>query len=442
VLVRIIQPGQGLRRNVLLGTYTQASITEMARDLGPATTVLQIDTLPEGHAPMTRAQLLEKVRTLGADEIGEVALIGWSAGCHGVRDHLGSLAPEVVVPLDGTHGSIPQPGSMPLAPWRDAVARARRGELLLVVSHTYLTYTDHLPAGQAFMSTAHVMRELTGWDLTEPTDPMVPAVKRDGGLIVYSWQSGDVDGAAHVRQVTHAGPLLVRDWLAPRWLGDAAPPVSAETLAGLAASAAEAPPDTEPQPATRRTTDAPAGQQSGFAHGYRCSVAELVADAIALGTWRPRSSGYQPRNGDLIISARSGEEPEHGGRGHVEIVTAAESGHDPTTLGGNEGNTWTVDVYRLANPQYRGAIERGALGVAALAVALQELRANVRETYGPNATARISEYHAGARRGGSHVAGMPGHESEGTSTLGAHASDEVAWCASAASFCAYQAAKG
>jgi hypothetical protein len=238
--VRIIQPGQGLRRNVLIGTYTQASISQMAKDLGPATTVLQIDQLPEGHAPMTRVQLLERVRTLGADEIGEIALIGWSAGCHGVRDHLVSLAPEIVIPLDGTHGSIPQPGSMPLAPWRDAVERARRGKLLLVVSHTYLTYTDHLPAGQAFMSTAHVMRELTGWDLIEPTDPMVPAVKRDGGLIVYSWQSGDVDGAAHVRQVTHAGPLLVRDWLAPRWLGDAAPPVSAETLAGLAASARRA----------------------------------------------------------------------------------------------------------------------------------------------------------------------------------------------------------
>jgi hypothetical protein len=392
--VRIIQPGQGLRRNVLIGTYTQASISQMAKDLGPATTVLQIDQLPEGHAPMTRVQLLERVRTLGADEIGEIALIGWSAGCHGVRDHLVSLAPEIVIPLDGTHGSIPQPGSMPLAPWRDAVERARRGKLLLVVSHTYLTYTDHLPAGQAFMSTAHVMRELTGWDLIEPTDPMVPAVKRDGGLIVYSWQSGDVDGAAHVRQVTHAGPLLVRDWLAPRWLGDAAPPVSAETLAGLAASASEAPPDTEPQPATRRTTDAPAGQQSALAldhlgralgelgvhetpgpastarideylavalrggkplglHGDdafswcacfaswcglppgmtpRAAVVELVADAKTLGLWRDNAVWHDPQPGDLAIYATGGV-PHH-----VNRVELRPQGGTFGAVGGNEGN--------------------------------------------------------------------------------------------------------
>jgi hypothetical protein len=336
--MRIIQPGQGLRRNVLLGTYTQASIHEMAVALGPATTVLQIDQLPEGHAPMTRAQLLEKVRTLGADEIGELALIGWSAGCHGVRDHLVSLSPEIVIPLDGTHGSIPQPGSMPLAPWRDAVARARRGELLLVVSHTYLTYTDHLPAGQAFMSTAHVMRELTGWALPEPTDPKVPAVKRDSGLVVYSWQSGDVDGAAHVRQVTHAGPLLVADWLAPRWLGDAAPPVSAETLAGLAASASEAPPDTEPQPSTRRTTDAPAGEQSAELDSPNFVPPELTDFA---------RRGYERRRLALDHLARAlGELGVHETPGPAstaridEYLAVALRGGKPLGLHGDDQFSW------------------------------------------------------------------------------------------------------
>jgi hypothetical protein len=406
--MRIIQPGQGSRRNVLLGIYTQASIGEMARMLGPATTVLQIDTLPEGHAPLSRADLLAKIRVLGADELGEVALIGWSAGCHGVRDHLVSLAPEIVIALDGTHGSIPQPGSMPLQPWRIAVDRARHGELLLVVSHTYLLYTDHLPTG-AFMSTAHVMRELTGWALPEPTDPMVPAVRRDGDLVVYSWQSGDVDGAAHVRQVTHAGPLLVRDWLAPRWLGDAAPSVSAETLAGLAASAAETPPDTEPQPSTRRTTDATAGQPSALAaehlaralgelgvhetpgpsstarideylavalrgghplglHGDdqfswcacfaswcglppgmtpRAAVVELVSDAKGLGLWRDNAVWHDPQPGDLAIYATGGV-PHHVNR--VEEPRAVGMGAAFVAVGGNEANAVRRSIRKLTEP--------------------------------------------------------------------------------------------
>jgi putative hemolysin len=85
-------------------------------------------------------------------------------------------------------------------------------------------------------------------------------------------------------------------------------------------------------------------------------------------------------------------------------------------------------------------IECGDLGRKAVAIARAEFDMHVHETAGPKATARISEYHAGARRGGSHVAGMPGHEHEGDPTLGEHASDEIPWCASAASFCAYQAA--
>jgi hypothetical protein len=460
--MRIIQPGQRLRRNVLLGFYTQAQIGQMAKDLGPATTVLQVDTTYE---PTSREALRAKVKVLGADELGEVCLAGWSAGCHGVRDNLRTVLPEVAILLDGTHAATHQPGSAasnagPLAPWAQLLEEGRRGERMVIASHIYNTYVELLkPPDGPYVSTVTVLRQLTGWPLAMPAGD-APNVRREGDLVVYSWRSSTCDAPAHAAQVNHAGPLLVRDWLASRWLGDAAPPVSAETLAGLAASAGDAAPDTEPHPETRRTTDAPAGQQSGekerpdiplsgrveaspgdryLSHGYRCGVAELKADAIALGRWHPaadvRSGRYVLKPGDLVLSTRTGGM-------HVERIVGVGPGK-PTTVGGNEANQWIVDVYDLAGAAFDGVIDVAAeLGARAVAVALEEHAAGIKETPGPRATARISEYHAGARRGGSHVAGMPGHESEGTSTLGAHASDEVAWCASGASWCAYQAAKG
>jgi hypothetical protein len=47
---------------------------------------------------------------------GELALAGFSAGCHGVRNLLPSLKPEVIITADGTHASMPgRPNTMPQA---------------------------------------------------------------------------------------------------------------------------------------------------------------------------------------------------------------------------------------------------------------------------------------------------------------------------------------
>jgi len=171
-------------------------------------------------------------------------------------------------------------------------------------------------------------------------------------------------------------------------------------------------------------------------HGWRCSVAELVADARALGTWREASNGYLPRVGDLAISARAGGDPRRGGTGHVERVV----GVDPLRcIGGNEADTWREDggpgaalVGWIAYPP--------ALGLRCVAIAREELRRGVRERPGPQSEARIQEYHAGARRLGTPRAGLGAHGvSDGVQVLGDRASDEVAWCASSASWCCAQA---
>ena len=67
------------------------------------------------------------------------------------------------------------------------------------------------------------------------------------------------------------------------------------------------------------------------------SVAELVRDARALGSWRDVSSGYRPRIGDLAIFTRAGADPRTGGTGHVARVAVAPSIlGEYMTIGGNE----------------------------------------------------------------------------------------------------------
>lgn len=425
--MRVIQQGSGAKRNVLVGVYCQASIHEMAVAV-PDALVLSVDTT---RAPLTRRMLLEQVEKLGGSAIGEVALIGWSAGCHGVRDVLDELYPDVVIAIDGTHGSIPQPGGMPLEPWHKLVWLARSGQTLFVASHIYNTYVELLrPPDGPYLSTVTALRQLTGWELPEP-DSDAPRVRRDDGLVVYSWRSSSCDAPAHARQIQHVGPLLVRDWLAPRWLGDAAPPTSPETLAGLLAQS-------ESPQVTVRDAEAPNSLDDRMSHGWRCGVAELKADAIARHRWVAaadvRAGRYRLKVGDLVVSTRTGGM-------HVERVCGVGSGK-PTTIGGNESNQWICDSYDLSLDRFDGAIEVDAeIGKLAADIAIAEAAAHVKETPGPNATPRIQEYHAGARRGGSALAGMPGHEAEGVSTLGPAASDELAWCASSASWCAYQAAR-
>jgi hypothetical protein len=200
-------------------------------------------------------------------------------------------------------------------------------------------------------------------------------------------------------------------------------------IVASAAAALEAELDTEQEPV-------------GIPHGYRAAVWELIEDAKANGTWRPRGSGYRPKRGDLLCSARAGQNPEKRGSGHVEVVVEP-SGPlrvHPLTLGGNEANQIVEADFDLEQPDYLGCIERGEVGRRALEVALVEYaRGDVKEIAGALHNKRIQMYLAGCRRGGSPFAGMPGHQTEGGGTLGVSPPDEIPWCAAMASWCTSEA---
>lgn len=108
---------------------------------------------------------------------------------------------------DGTHA--PLPADERNIDWlRRIVDEARRGQALVVATHTMQVYTEQLPKGKAFLSTVSVLRIATGWRL-DRTGPLEnPVVARDGALWVYSYASAMIDAPAHAAQLVRVVPEL------------------------------------------------------------------------------------------------------------------------------------------------------------------------------------------------------------------------------------------
>jgi hypothetical protein len=391
----------------------------------------------------TANDLIRAAAACGAARIDGLA--GFSAGCQGVRAHLlRGYDVDAVLVVDGTHSEWPRLSPLHLGLWREQGVKARRGERLFVATSTAQRYTQRL--ARPFAATSTVLAEALGLPElgTYPAErtplatyPGLPRVQHhDGDLHVLGYPGTDCDARAHATQLTHVLPWLCEQYLAPRWCKPA------EQGGGLSATLS-AWWGRAVDVATRLVEgmDSEVVRGLELSHGARCSVAELIADARARGRYHRTSGLYVPRMGDLVCSARAGGNPERGGSGHVEIVyELTDDPRRPRTVGGNESDRWILDALDLRGPQVLGIIEQPAeLGEAIARIALEQADAAVREIPGPRAHPQIQAYHALARRGGSPLAGMPGHEQEGVATLGAAASDEVPWCASAASWCVYQA---
>lgn len=211
---------------------------------------------------------------------GRVVLVGYSAGCQGVRAALlGPIpSPCAVVTIDGTHASLP-PAPWQLEVWRALAERARARECLwLATCLAAHRYVERIPAGQPgrAMATVSVLERATGLVLRrEPTRPPSglvdgrvtgrPAecgladVVDDGGLRVRSYLSADTDHAEHEAQLTRVLPDLWRTVVVP-WL-----------VAGRA--------DTDPAPPPSDATPVPTGDEP-VRLGLRC-LAWLGVEAVA-----------------------------------------------------------------------------------------------------------------------------------------------------------------
>lgn len=349
-----------------------------AAGLADATAAVHIGSyapLPSWHSILT--DIAERASWQG----GPVVLAGWSAGAGAVRELLSRGAcPEVVLCLDGGVG-----GDMPPAPdvvrvWRETAERARGGDGLFVLSHTYQTYTETLPGAQAFPSTVTVARLATGLPLPAPKKGHV--AHRDRGLVVLSYASKAIDAEAHSAQQTKALPFILSQYVAPHLAPYMTPRPRGTGEAALAVAIGELgvreePPGSNSGPRVRqylagcvRDVDSDgdldkiglsAGSwcaaftgwcdaQAGVPRTWRAAVHEIVSDARKAGTLR--GLDYTPRPGDLAIFKRDGQDPRKGGLGHVARVEKVEGG----TFTAIDGNSAGDKVARVVRPMTDAAL--------------------------------------------------------------------------------------
>lgn len=442
--MRTVQHGTG--NHVVVTIMCGYVARDVARILGPSVTVYEI---PASRETPTEAAELKELRDTTHGFGGELWLVGFSAGGGAVRRLLDVVDPHGCVIVDGGAVSLPgRPQTMPPSQYTRFFELAKLGVRQFIASHTFLTYVEQLPPAQGpYRSTVGTLRDLTGWELPEPEPGEFNVTSSPNGAIkVWSYESGPADPAAHVRQVREILPLIAQQYLRPRLLGSDAGRDAVAAVVAVAGSIRAAVISAAEQVADAVAGDGAAPVAVYHSHGWRCSVRELVEDARKCGRWHERQDvlddrSYRPKIGDLVISKRAGGDPRFGGPGHVERVSddgGEEYGPD-VTIGGNEGNRWIEAP--LDWSAVVGIIDVDpAIGRRAVELSRAELAAGVAEVPGPASNPQIQAYHAGARRGGSELAGMPGHEREGVAVLGSRASDEVAWCASAASWAAYAAA--
>lgn len=366
-----------------------------------------VATTDSGYMAVTQ-DIVSGLKMCGAKELG--ALVGFSAGCQGVRAHLWKgIEPPAVVVLDGTSAAWPKPDQAQLDVWSQQAAMAQRSQKTVVMTCTLQRYTERLP--KPFAATSTVISRALGWDALASLRPlaMAPAVYpgapllelHDGDLHALAYGGTDCDARAHAAQLVTVLPDVLARYVAPR-LGVDSPGVgelARMALAGVGSwlamvgrhlldraqdgsaghlqrAMAEVGVQETPGPASTTRIDqylsvcirngkllglrgddqfswcAAFASWCGLPDGMtpRAAVAELVSDARALGLWRDGSVWRDPQPGDLAIYARAGQDPRTGGSGHVNRVVQKLGGGMMRTVGGNEQDAVRLSERHLSEP--------------------------------------------------------------------------------------------
>lgn len=308
----IAQRGSGVGPLVLAFHVGAAGLVRAlaAAGLGDATVATVV---APSYAPLPPWQtLLQEVAERARWGGGAVVLVGWSAGAGAVRELLARGArPEVTIALDGGVGGAMPPDPDVVRVWREAADRARRGDGMLVLSHTYQTYTEALPGQSAYPATVTIARAATGLPLPAPPAGEMAEV-RDRGLVVLSWASKAIDAQAHREQQTRALPLVLARHVAPH-LGrevTAAAVLPAPATTATAAATAPGPASytaTSSPGTTAATTTATPGAPGVLRRGDRGEDVRALQELLTAAGWPTVADGLFGPDTEAKVRAFQGE---------------------------------------------------------------------------------------------------------------------------------------
>lgn len=344
---RLVAPGSGAPRPLVVGYMVTEQLDDELRAAIPSACIAAYE---EADGELLADTVRRAHEVVGVDAFGSIVLLGFSAGClRGIRQRLLQGAqPDAVVAIDGIHSSMP-PERWQFDVWRDLVADATVGHRLFVATCTQLRYVESLPPGDRYTSTVNTLRAVTGWPIREAGPLPVGAASGLGDCHIHSYASGPADSDAHAAQLRVVLPAMLRRYVAP-WL-------------------ARTP---------RKPTPAPATLPTG---GLRLLRRGGGGDDVEEWQRRLHELGFDPGTPDGSF----GPVTDAATRAFQRAATIQQDGIvGPETRG-------AAAMWRA--PTDRSTITgESKLGLTLLEEASADLRAGVREVWGPNDGPTIRAY--------------------------------------------------
>jgi hypothetical protein len=377
------QAGRGECRDLIICYYVHPKYVRHICELAPRSTVVYDTQTPTsryrytGHGGIYSLESTKQwaLTEAGALSFGRIVLVGYSAGCQGVRAILDdNETPDAVVAIDGIHSSS-QPTKWQIETWERYFDLAKANKAIMVASCTQITPPK-------FTSTRKTISLILGYDLPKLKDGDSPVSYRDGQCRVHIYEGRDRKAHSAQAQV-HLKTLVSEalDMMLPITVRDVDGSVGERALAysfgQMDAGVCEIPANSNSGPAIagyfrpcRRNGKqlgissgawcaaafCAASQAAGAKHEYRASGLELQQDAAANGTWRDKHTVVEgkwlPAPGDGVILKRGS-----GWQRHVCRFIKQVDADTFQTIGGNEGNRWRVTERSLSSDALLGFIE-------------------------------------------------------------------------------------
>lgn len=208
--IKIIQQGSGATRDVALMYLVGPKAKDLAAVLGPEVCVLSETASSYKTSGPGGVTLWEEAIALaqgaGAFEVGRIWLIGFSAGCQGVRTQLLAGCPaSYILACDGIHMPLGQPEAYQVDPWRSAASKAKMGLVTFSVSMSATAATEFRPT----RASAEYLFDWNGC----MGSYISPCVEKSGSFRLYgATHGGGVNPAdEHMDQLRVLLPKMIED---------------------------------------------------------------------------------------------------------------------------------------------------------------------------------------------------------------------------------------